>query len=436
MEREVYNQLIKWKESDNKKPLILEGARQVGKTWILKEFGRNEYGKFVYINCDNNPDLENLFIDYDIERIIRLLSAISEVNITPSDTLIFLDEIQELDKGLASLKYFCECEEDYHIAVAGSLLGMQIHRGTGFPVGKVNRIKLGPLSFNEFLKAKGRDHLLGMIESHKWEETNPLSNTLTDILREYYYVGGMPEAVQYYIDANDLKGVRSIQRRILEDYRTDFSKHAPASEVPRINMVWDSVPKHLSKENKKFVYGAIKKGGRAKEFEKAIMWLQDAGLIHKVCRLDAIKAPTKFYEDEGAFKIFMLDLGLLGAMTDVKARDVLVNNGIFSEYKGAFTEQYVAEQYYQVKSDGLYYYSNENSTKEIDFVTEGEAIYPIEVKAEENLRSKSLSSELKNNVDLYAWRFSMSGYRKQERMTNIPLYLAAEWFRANCDEIY
>ena len=431
MERSIYKKLLEWKNSSMRKPLILEGARQVGKTWILKKFGENEYKKFVYINCDNNPQLAGLFSDYDIPRIIRFLSALTDTTITEDDTLIFFDEIQELDRGLAALKYFCENASGYHVVVAGSLLGMEIHHGTGFPVGKVDQLHLSPLSFKEFLLASGKKELVLYMETHKWNELSKMRELLIDFLRQYYYVGGMPEVVQQYIDTQDLKKVRKLQKNILSDYRRDFSKHAPKEEITRINMVWDSIPRHLAKENKKFVYGALKHGGRAKEFEKAIMWLKDAGLVHKINRIDKICKPLKFYEDEGAFKLFISDVGLLGAMVDASAKDMLINNSVFEEYKGAFTEQYVAQQYFSIKTDGLYYYTNENSTSEIDFVMQGEAVYPIEVKAEENLRAKSLSTVLKKNEQLVGWRMSMSDYREQERLVNVPLYLCEEWLIAH-----
>lgn len=431
MQRNIYAELLKWKNSNSRKPLILQGARQVGKTWILNEFGNKEYDKYVYINCDNNPLLNNLFDDYDMDRVIRNLSAISNINITPNDTLIFLDEIQELDKGLASLKYFYEEKPDYHVVVAGSLLGIKINGGTGFPVGKVDRLRLEPLSFNEFLLANNNDQLLSLIQQHNWSELTTLKNKLIELLRQYYYVGGMPEVVADYINNHNLQNVRKLQKSILSDYESDFSKHVPSNEVPRITMVWNSIPKHLSKENKKFIYGAIKNGARAKEFEKAIIWLLDAGLIHKINCLDKIDKPLKSYENENSFKIYMLDVGLLGAMANVSANDILVLNNGFTEYKGALSEQYVAQQFLSHSTDNLYYYSNSNSTREIDFVTEKDKEYLIEVKAEENLRSKSLSTSLKENEKLYGWRFSMSNYYQQHQMTNIPLYLCDEWFKYN-----
>lgn len=321
MERLAYKQLIEWKNSKARKPLILNGARQVGKTWILKEFGSREYENIAYINCDEVEDIERVFIDYNTERLIRAFSALSGISIKPESTLIVLDEIQVVPSGLTSLKYFCENAPKYHIAVAGSLLGIGMHEGSGFPVGKVDEINLYPLSFKEFLMALGKDALVEQMETHNWDEISLLSTAYIELLRQYYYVGGMPEAVNSYVESGDIFAVRKIQEQILKDYRRDFSKHIPAALLPKVNMVWDAVPAQLAKENKKFIYSAIKKGGRAKEFENAIQWLVDAGLVYKVIRVTKVEKPLKFYEDPDSFKLFVLDLGLLGALTEVDAKD-------------------------------------------------------------------------------------------------------------------
>lgn len=428
MKRKLYSDLIAWKNSKDRKPLILEGARQVGKTWLLAEFGRNEYRNVVYINCDNNPFVKELFFDFDIQRIIRGFSAYSEQEINPDTTLIFIDEIQEIPQALTSLKYFCELKADYHVVAAGSLLGVQMHSGTGYPVGKVNSLKLYPLSFMEFLLALGKKHLVGDIQEHRWEELNSMSAILIELLRQYYFVGGMPAVVKSYIENQDLLAVRRLQNDILNDYKKDFSKHANKS-IEKIMQVWDSIPSQLAKENKKFIYGAIKKGARAKDFENAIQWLVNAGLVHKVHCLKKIALPVKFYENMDCFKLFINDLGLLGAMVDAPAKEILIGNNGFSNYKGSFTEQYVAQQYFSATNKGLFYYSNENSTMEIDFVIQTSSVYPIEVKAEENLKSKSLSTVLQQNQELAGIRFSMSHYREQERMVNVPLYLVEEYFK-------
>ncbi len=423
MERTVYQQLTAWKNSVSRKPLILEGARQVGKTYILKEFGRREYRNLVYINCDNNDKVSAIFSDYDIPRIIRSLSAISGESILPGETLIFLDEIREIDKGLASLKYFCENAPEYHVAVAGSLLGITLHEGTSFPVGKVDILYLYPMDFEEFLLAMGREKIVEIMRSKDWETLTLLRPLCEELLRQYYFTGGMPEAVAAYIQTQDIWTVRDIQNKILIAYRNDISKHAPTNQVQRINMVWKSIPSQLARDNKKFIYGAVRKGARANEFEIAIQWLIDAGLIHKVPRIKKAAIPLSFYEDVSAFKLFILDCGLLGAMSQTPPEQILIGNNVFEEYKGAFSENYVLQQMLCIPRTFIYYYSNENSTMEIDFVAQHEAaIIPIEVKAEENLKAKSLRQYIMDNPGLHGLRFSMSPYREQEWMTNVPLY--------------
>lgn len=431
MERTAYQDLINWKNKKNRKPLILNGARQVGKTWLLKKFGENEYESFAYINCDDTPEMKIIFSDFDTQRLIRNFSSITGVEIIREKTLIVLDEIQEVPNALTALKYFCENAPEYHIIVAGSLLGIGLHEGTGFPVGKVDELSLYPLTFEEFCNALGKNILMNQIKEHKWNELSVLSHTFIELLRQYYYVGGMPAVVKDYCEKQNLKSVRDIQNQILADYKRDFSKHVPKEILPKVNIVWNSIPSQLSKENKKFIYSAIKKGGRAKEFENAIQWLIDAGLVYKVLRVSKIEKPLKFYEDFDAFKLFILDLGLLGAMVDVSAKDVLVNNTAFVEYKGTFTEQYVLQELITVKKN-IYYYSKENSNLEIDFIIQKDEVYPIEVKAEENLRSKSLKTVYELNQSLKPCRFSMADYREQDWITNIPLYLAKEWVK-NCE---
>ena len=430
MYRALYSELLKWKNSAERKPLVLFGARQTGKTWLLKEFGSKEYANVAYINCDNNPIMASAFHDYDTERIIRVISAVSSERITRGKTLIILDEIQEIPEALTSLKYFCEQAPDYHIAAAGSFLGISVHSGTGYPVGKTDELTIYPMSFKEFLIAGGYEILLDDLESRRWEEMNTYLDKYVELLRQYYFTGGMPEVVKYYFQTGDIQGTRKIQNRILNDYEQDFSKHIPAATLAKVRQVFHSVSSQLAKENKKFIYGAIKKGGRAKEFEDAIQWLVNAGLIYRVTKVSKIEMPVKFYEAFDCFKLFFLDLGLLGAVSNVPASHILVGNNVFSEYKGAFTEQYVAQQ---IITEGIqpYYYTNANSTMEIDFVIQKENVYPIEVKAEENLKSKSLKTLISNNPDMIGWRFSMSGYRDQEWMVNIPLPFIQEWIRAS-----
>lgn len=426
MKRLAYDRLVEWKNSKGRKPLILCGARQVGKTWLLKEFGSQEYENVAYINCDEVADMKGIFSDFNTERLIRMFSAISGVAIKPAKTLIILDEIQEVPAGLTSLKYFCENAHEYHIAVAGSLLGIGLHEGSGFPVGKVDEINLYPLSFKEFLMALGKDILIENIQEHRWNELSSLSSTYIELLRLYYYIGGMPAVVNSYMSDNDIFEARNTQKQILNDYRRDFSKHVPSDILPKVNLVWNSIPAQLAKENKKFIYSAVKKGGRAKEFENAIQWLIDAGLVYKVVRVTKVDKPLKFYEDINSFKLFLLDLGLLGALADVDAKDVLVNNSAFTEYKGAFTEQYVLQEIMGLEINA-YYHSREHSELEIDFIIQKHNVYPIEVKAEENLKAKSLRTIYNSNDALKPVRFSMADYREQEWMVNVPLYLTSEW---------
>ena len=429
MYRTVYESLCVWKRKNDRKPLVLSGARQVGKTWILKEFGNAEYENLAYINCDMITEMQNAFYDFDTDRLIRFFSAVCNTSIKPGKTLIVLDEIQEVPLGLTALKYFCENAPQYHIVVAGSLLGIELHKGSGFPVGKVDEITMYPLSFKEFLLALGKESLVGILEKHKWTELSSLSQTLIELLRQYYYIGGMPEVVKNYAAEKDILQARTIQKQILADYRRDFSKHVPNKLLPKVNMVWDSIPSQLAKENKKFIYGQVKTGARAKDFEDAVQWLIDAGLVYKVKRVSKIEAPLKFYEDISAYKLFMVDLGLLGAMADVAAKEVFVNDNMFVEYKGAFTEQYVLQE---ITVNGIesYYYSKENSGLEIDLIVQINDVYPIEVKAEENLRSKSLKTVYDANPKLHAVRFSMSGYKEQDWMINVPLYLTGEWLNS------
>lgn len=429
MKRTIYEYLLEWKNKQGRKPLVLYGARQTGKTWILKEFGKNEYQDVAYINCDNNPVLSQSFFDYDVERLIRVFSAITNIEIKKGKTLIILDEIQEIPLALTSLKYFQENASEYHIAVAGSLLGVSVHQGTGFPVGKVDELTLYPMSFKEFLMANGKENLVHFMENHEWLHDSSLAIIFKEQLRQYYFTGGMPEAVQCYIETQNLIKTRSIQKRILNDYNQDFSKHVPSNQLAKVRLVFNSIPAQIAKENKKFFYRAIKKGGRAKEFEDAIQWLVNAGLVYKVNRVDKIELPLKHYEDFDCFKLFLCDLGLLGAMNDTPASHILVGDNIFKEYKGSFTEQYVCQELISAMFIP-YYFSNENSTLEIDFVIQKENVYPIEVKAEENLKSKCLRTIVNNNSSLKGWRFSMSYYRDQDWMVNVPLYFVYEWVKS------
>ena len=429
MKRNIYRQLLEWKQNAARKPLILNGARQVGKTYILRLFAEKEYKKTAFFSLDRDKKVVDVFEKGGTTAdILMALSAISGVDITPGDTLVVFDEIQSCPKALEALKFFCEDAPDVHIVVAGSLLGLSLHGGVSYPVGKVEELRLYPMTFTEFLEAMGKEQLVKVLESGNWSVINMLSQEFISLLRQYYYVGGMPAAVLAHTQQKGLQEVRRIQNQIINDYSRDFSKHAPAREVPRINMVWESIPSQLAKENKKFVYGAVKKSARASDFEMAIQWLQDAGLAYRVERVSKASMPLKFYEDNNAFKLFTLDVGLMGAMVGASAESMLVGDSIFSEYKGAFTELYV---FTQLKAEGLplYYHSASNSTIEIDFLTQiHDRVVPIEVKAEVNVKSKSLRTFISNNPTLHAVRFSMLPYQQQEWMTNIPLYACGRLF--------
>ncbi len=422
------NDLVAWKHRTDRKPLVLLGARQVGKTYILKEFGRREYENVAYINCDNNALVSDLFAsDYNIKRILFTMSAITGVEILPGKTLIIMDEVQELKRGLASLKYFYEDAAEYHVAVAGSLLGLALHEGESFPVGKVNMLNMFPMTFGEFLLAQGRKQMADLLASGQWGIAGGLRTMYVQSLREYYLVGGMPEAVAKFVQTNDANAVREIQNDILAAYEKDISKHAPADQAVRISQVWNSIPSQLAKENRKFIYGVVKKGARAKDYELAIQWLLDAGLVYKVNRVNTLGVPLKIHEDIAAFKLFMLDCGLLGAMSQTPPAMLLLpsrdNTG-----KGDFTENFVCSQMKSISGLPVFYYSKDNSQLELDFVIQaGVDVYPVEVKAEENLQSKSLKTTLSANPQMRGLRFSMSDYRDEERLVNVPLYGVREF---------
>ena len=424
MERLVIKELTQWKAKRGRKPLILNGARQVGKTWALREFARREYAKEAYVVCRKNELVGQIFKqDFDTKRILRSLCALTGVDITPEDTLIILDEVQEIPEAIESLKYFCEEAPEYHIAVAGSLLGLAMHSGASFPIGKVNTIDVHPMNFEEFLMAIGESEACKILDTKDFGLISPLHNKYVDLLRQYYYVGGMPEAVAEYASTGALREVRQIQKEILRGYEYDFSKHAPSEQTERIRMVWRSIPSQLFKDNKKFIFGALRQGARAKDFEWAIQWLIDSGLVSKVPLCAKVELPLAIYEDLTAFKLYVLDVGLLGAMVDTDPKNVLINNNVFSEYKGGMTENYVLEE---MKSHGvspIYYHKTGDSRAELDFIIQREGkVTPIEVKAESNVRANSLSAMLEKNPDMQALRYSMLPYREQGQMTCMPLY--------------
>ncbi len=424
MERLILQQLIEWKNSKDRKPLILNGARQVGKTWLLREFAKREYKQEAYIVCRKNELARQIFSqDFDVDRILRGLRALTSVDITPHDTLIILDEVQDIPEAIEALKYFYESAPEYHIAVAGSLLGISLHENVSFPVGKVNVIDVFPMNFGEFLLAKGEKECYNLLQNRDFAVLNPLHDKYIDLLRQYYYVGGMPEVVKKYVETEELKEVRRIQKEILLGYERDFSKHAPKDQVPRIRMVWKSIPSQLFKENKKFIYGALKKGARANEFEIAIQWLTDSGLLYKVPRCTKPALPLEIYEDLTSFKLYMLDLGLMGAMVNTDPAQVLIKNDIFQEYSGGLTEQFVLQQMKSQHISPIYYHKTDDSRLEIDFLIQRDAkLVPIEVKAGGVVKSNSLTTLLKNNPDLHAIRYSMLQYIEQQQLANIPLY--------------
>lgn len=428
MERLLFSDLMKWKDKKNRKPLIIQGARQVGKTWIMKEFGKRCFQNVVYINFDNNPRMKYVFEDdYDIKRIVSALKIEHGSNFTDEDTLIIFDEIQEVPKALSSLKYFCEDAPEYAIVAAGSLLGIALHQGTSFPVGKVDFLQLYPLNFREFLMALGENQLAELLVRQDENLINTFSGKYTDLLKKYYYIGGMPEAVACFVENDDYFEVRDIQNNLLKYYQEDFSKHAPKETVPRIHMVWNSIPAQLAKENRKFIYGVIREGARAKDFEIAIQWLKDCGLIHKCFRITKPDIPLKAYVEMNSFKMFLSDVGLLAAMGELPAKVLLEGDCIFEEFKGALTEQFVAQELASVEKK-LYYYSTENSSGEIDFVIQqGEYCIPIEVKAQENLRAKSLRAFCDKYHPKLAIRSSMSNFKEQEWMKNVPLYALSSY---------
>lgn len=424
MYRIAIDNLYKWKSSKRRKPLIIEGARQVGKTWLMKEFGKQAYKDVVYINFDSNSRMTSLFsADLDTDRLILGLELYAGHKIDPDNTLLIFDEVQEEPRAIASLKYFYENVPQYHIVCAGSLLGIALHKGTSFPVGKVDFLKLYPLSFTEFLMATDKERFAKLLKRRDYEMITSFKQTFIDSLKHYYFVGGMPEAVQNFAESEDFNEVRNIQKRILAAYEQDFSKHAPNEIVPKIRMLWNSIPSQLARENKKFIYGLVREGGRAKEYEVAIMWLSDCGLVHKVSRVSEAGVPLKAYEDLKAFKLFVVDVGLLGCMAGLGQRTLLDGDDLFSEFKGALTEQYVCQQLKTIEDLGIYYYTNDRGSCEVDFIIDtGERIVPVEVKAETNLRAKSLKTYHERFDPELSVRTSMSDYKKEDWLINLPLY--------------
>ena len=428
MYRTAIEQLYRWKEGRNRKPLIIQGARQVGKTWLMKQFGTEAYKDMVYINFDSNSRMAALFeSDLNTERLIMGLELYAGRKIDPDNTLLIFDEVQEVPRALSSLKYFYEDAPQYHIVCAGLLLGIALHEGTSFPVGKVDFLSLYPLSFKEFLTAVVGEQFAGLLDNQDYAMITSFRQTFADALRQYFYVGGMPEAVQNFAQEKDFNEVRKIQKRILAAYEQDFSKHAPIEIVPRIRMIWDSIPSQLARENKKFVYGLVREGARVKDYETAIMWLCDCGLVHRVGRVKGAGIPLKAYEDLKAFKLFVVDVGLLGCMAGLRQGTLLDGNDLFTEFKGALTEQYVCQQLKTIEDLGIYYYTNDRGSCEVDFIIDsGETAVPVEVKAEVNLKAKSLKTFRDRFHPVISVRTSMADYKKEDWLINLPLYAIEE----------
>lgn len=428
MYRIAIEKLYRWKESRRRKPLIIQGARQVGKTWLMKEFGRSAYRDMIYINFDSNSRMAELFAsDLNTDRLIMGIELYAGKKIDPDSTLLIFDEVQEVPRALSSLKYFYENAPQYHIICAGSLLGIALHEGTSFPVGKVDFLELYPLSFREFLMAVTGIQFAKLLDSQDYKMITSFKQTYIEALKQYYFIGGMPEAVENFTEERDFYEVREVQKRILEAYEQDFSKHAPLEIVPKIRMVWNSIPSQLAKENKKFLYGLVREGGRAKEYETAIMWLCDCGLVYKIERVKGGGIPLKAYVDQKAFKLFVVDVGLLGCMTGLSPKILLDGNDLFTEFKGALTEQYVCQQLKTLENLSIYYYTNDRGSCEVDFMVDtGERTVPVEVKAEVNLKAKSLKTYYEKYQPEISIRTSMADYRPEEWLMNLPLYAIEE----------
>ncbi|MDO9699679.1 ATP-binding protein [Glaesserella parasuis] len=424
MQRKILQSLQNWKQNLNRKPLIIQGARQVGKTWAMKHFGEQSFEQVAYINFDNNPRMKTLFSgDYDINRLILGLKIESGVDIQAHNTLIIFDEVQEAPQALSSLKYFYENAPEFYIVSAGSLLGMSLHHQVSFPVGKVDFLPLYPMDFHEFLLAVGKQDLVELLNLKDWSLISAMKSRYIELLRQYYFVGGMPEAVKVFIETQNVDAVRQVQKNLLMAYEQDFSKHIRDGQtVQKVRSIWHSIPEQLAKENKKFIYANLQKGVRSKDYEIALQWLKDSGLVHSVPRIKKPHLPLSAYQDN-AFKLYGLDIGLLSAQSHLDASVLLDGSRIFSEFKGALTEQYVLQQLIANQDNPVFYWATEKGTAEVDFVVQQkQAVIPIEVKAEENLKAKSLKVYVEQFQPEHAFRFSMADYREQDWLVNVPLY--------------
>ena len=430
MRRIALETLQIWKSRRNHKPMVIHGVRQAGKTWLMKEFGRTQYKNIAYIGFEKNKRMYELFAgDMDIRRILLGLELETGKKIDPKNTLIIFDEIQECPDALTSLKYFNENVPEYDILAAGSLLGISLHEGTSFPVGKVEFLNLYPLCFREFLLAMGEDQLCKLLEKEDWNLIKVFKDRFIASLKMYYYVGGMPEAVLEFSQKQDFNQVRKIQENILDSYMEDFSKHIPLKELPKVRRIWSSIPSQLAKENKKFIYKDVQKGATTAAFEIPLDWLENCGLVHKISRVSRISQPLKGYANTGVFKLFLCDIGLLGAMSNLDAKIILESNALFTEFKGALTEQYVCQELKPNRKIEMAYWTNNNATAEIDFIVQfGSEIIPIEVKATTNLKAKSLKVYREKYQPKSEIRTSLADYKKTENLYDIPLYAIASWF--------
>lgn len=427
MKRFAMAYLAEWKKEKTHLPMLLRGVRQVGKTWLMLEFGRQYFQKTAYINLENNKRTRLLFeSDFDIDRITEGLSMESGVRIEAENTLIVLDEIQEVPRAIESLKYFAEDPRGFFVIAAASLPA----GGTSFPVGKIRTLNLYPLSFREFLYATGNNSLAELLERCDFSMITVFRSRYETLLKTYYYVGGMPLAVATYSKEHDLAKVREVQRELLFTYEHDLTLHAPASQIQRIQMVWDHLPLQLAKKNKKFLYSLLRKGARAKEYEPAMQWLMDAGLVIKVCRVKEAALPLKAQADWSAFKLYCVDVGLLCAMTGIAEKTLLEGSRIFTDFEGALTQQYICQEIVSELRATPYYWSAEHSLGEVDFLLQHEEqILPIDVQAEENLKAKSLRAFVEKNHLSFGIRTSLSDYRDQEKLINLPLYAIAELWK-------
>ena len=423
MKRNVMQQLIDWKQDSQRKPLLIQGARQVGKTWLMRSFGKEHFQNVAYLSMDQNPRLQAIFTqDFDIDRIIEALKIESQLPIDENTLLIF-DEIQEIPLALQSLKYFQEQRPELPILAAGSLLDVALHSGISFPVGKIQLMDMYPLSFLEFLDAVGNEELALLIRNADFQMMKVFRDKFILLLKQYFYLGGMPEVVQEYIKNRDYEKARKIQKDLIRLYEYDFSKHTSGIISERLRLVYNSIPAHLGQENKKFIYGHLRSGARSKDYEDAIQWLVDCGLAIRVSRVSKPGLPLSGYAEPTAFKLFLNDVGLLSAMCDLDARTLLEGSKMFEEYKGSLTEQYILTQLVSELGLNPFYYSEERSTGEIDFLVQlAGSVIPIEVKAAENLQAKSLKAYAEKYKPNNVIRTSLSDYRKEDWLINLPLY--------------